>query len=207
MKRWLAILSVTACAVAGPVEPPPRVALHDWLADGAVRFAVTGTGSIEAEHRAAGDRWIGGGAGITTSTGELTEHLESDRLVTDSFDVSLDPIELPETVFDRPASLTDVRLTLASSSSAALTWTSDEHASAAFDLQLDLAWSITIAGGSTALGVQHLPTIPMAVELSGTSSGVDARLALAATGEVWTWATLVRLSNLTLSLAATSRFE
>ncbi|CAN5236332.1 hypothetical protein BH11MYX1_BH11MYX1_35930 [soil metagenome] len=203
----LMLVSLSACAVAGPLDPPPPpLSLHDRLSDGPLRFALAGTGSVEAEHRAMGDHWVGGGAGITVSTGALIVHLEGARLVADSFDVSLDPIALPESVFDQPASLTAVRVTLASSSGALPTWTSGD-VTAGFDLRLDLAWSITIAGGSTALGVQHLPTIPMELELTGTGSGVDASLYLKGTGELWSWATLVRLSNLALSLAATSRFE
>jgi hypothetical protein len=194
------------CAVAGPSDAPTPtpISMRDRLAAGPIRLAITGTGSVTAEHRAAGDRWVGGSAGVTVSSGELSARLEDERLVTESFDLSLEPIELPPSLFGRPASLTGVRLTLASATGAVPTWATSERASAVLELPLDLAWSITIAGGSTSLGVQHLLPVAFDVELTGTDRGVDARLEVHEAGELWSWAALVRLSNLALSLAATS---
>lgn len=203
MMRMLFLLSITACAVTAPPEPPGSI--HDRLSAGTVRFAITGTGSVDAEHRATGDSWVGGGASVTISTGELAVHLAAGTLVVDTFDFSLDPIELPTSVFDQPASLTGVRVALARPSSATPTWTTGDQATATLALDLDLAWSIAIGGGSTSLGVQHLPTIPMDVTLTGSGSAIDAALELHGAGELWSWASLVRLSD--LALAATGRFE
>lgn len=211
LRSWLFwpiwLMWFTGCAVAGPSAAPPATSLHDRLSAGPVRLALAGTGSVNAEHRAAGDRWIGGGADVTIASGELIAQLEGDRLVTDTFGLAFDPIELPPSLFGRPASLTGVRLTLPSAASAAPTWTTSEQASAVLELQLDLAWSITIAGGSFSLGDQHLPAIPIELELTSAGSDVDARLELRPTGELWSWAALVRISDLALSLTATSGFE
>ncbi len=209
MMRVLLLISTTistlGCGV--PVPPDPPLSIHDRLSASPLRFAITGTGSIDAEHRAIGDSWVGGGASITISTGALVASLVGDTLVIDAFDVSLDPVELPAAVFHQPASLTGVRIMLTRASSAAPTWTTADEATATLALDLDLAWSITISGGSTSLGVQHLPTISMDVELTRSDSTVDAALELQESGELWSWASLVRLSDLALDLAATGSFE
>ncbi len=205
MMRVLLLISTLGCAVAVPPDPP--LSIHDRLSASPLRFAITGTGSLDAEHRATGDSWVGGGASITISTGALVASLVGDTLVVDAFGVSLDPVELPAAVFAQPASLTGVRVTLARASSAAPTWTTADEATATLALDLDLAWSITIGGGSTPLGVQHLPTISMDVELTGSGSAIDAALELHGAGELWSWASLVRISDLALDLAGTGSFE
>ncbi len=200
----LVLFLLSACAVA--TAPEPALSVHDRLAT-PVHFAVSGAGAIDAEHRLAADTWVGGEASIAIADGVWSAHLEGDLLVVDALDVSFEPVGLPATVFGQPASLAGVRLTLARSSAAEPTWTSAATADATFELDLDLAWGISIAGSTTPLGIQRLPTISMNVNLSGTDSELDASLGLRGAGELWRWADLVALSELKLALAATSRFE
>jgi hypothetical protein len=67
---------------------------------------------------------------------------------------------------------------------------------------LDLEWAIQINGGLTPLGTQHLPAIPVTLSLVGDGEMVDASIGLAATGELWSWAGLIQLTSLQLSLSA-----
>lgn len=105
-------------------------------------------------------------------------------------------------MFGKPAQLTDARVTLASSVTAPASWSDADNVVATLPVKLDLGWSITIAGATTELGTQHLPVIPLDLTLSGGGDHVDATLALHGDGTLWTWADLIELADLSLSIEA-----
>ncbi len=203
---YLAPVLLAACGVAGNDVPaaPAFTSVHDRLTTESTRLFIpgeAGAGSLVAR-RYTHDGWVEGTAALAIANGELVAQVAGDRLMARTFELGLDPIDVPETVFGKPAQLTDVRLTLASSSSAPIEWTDENDATARLDLELDLQWSIAIDGSVSPLGTQHLPSIPLDVTLSGGGDHVDAALGIHASGTLWSWADLLELDQLDLELAA-----
>jgi hypothetical protein len=199
------MLLFAACAGNGTDAPPSPTftSVHDRLAAEATRLFISGqgsSGSLDAK-RYTSDGWVDGTSAIAISSGELIVKLTGDQLSAQMFDLSFDPIDLPDSLFGMPAQLTDVRVTLASSASATATWTDGDDATTTIPLKLDLGWSISINGGVSELGAQHLPVIPLDVMLSGAGDHVDTTLDLRGDGTLWSWAGLIELSQLELSLA------
>jgi hypothetical protein len=205
MMRALALTPLLLAACTDPTTPPSRptfASVHDRLAAQSTRLFISGqgsTGSLDAKHYTP-DGWVDGTSAITISNGELIVKLIGDQLSAQMFDLALDPIDLPDSLFGKPAQLTGVRVTLATSASATATWTSSDDATTTIPLQLDLGWSLSVNGGVSQLGAQHLPVIPLDVMVTGGGDHVDATLALRGDGTLWSWAGLIELSQLELSL-------
>ncbi|HEX7704222.1 MAG TPA: hypothetical protein VF403_25945 [Kofleriaceae bacterium] len=205
--RALALTSIlfAACTNNRTDAPtgPTFASVHDRLAAESTRLFINGegsSGSLDAK-RYTSDGWVDGTSAISISSGDLIVKLTGDQLSAQMFDLSIGPIDLPDSLFGQPAQLTDVRVTLASSASATATWTDSDDATATIPLKLDLGWSISINGGVSQLGAQHLPVIPLDVTLTGAGDHVDAALGLRGDGTLWSWAGLIELSQLELSLA------
>ncbi|MEO6774509.1 MAG: hypothetical protein ABI467_16065 [Kofleriaceae bacterium] len=201
----LLALFVAACTAPDPATPPAPdfASVHDRLASEPTRLFIPGdgsTGSLVAAHYTSGG-WVAGTSALTIDTGALVAKLAGDQLIAQSFEVSFAPIDLPESVFGKPAQLVEVRVTLAAPATAAVTWTGANDATASLPLQLDLAWSIAIDQAVTPLGTQHLPVIPLDLALTGAGDHVDGSFAIHAMGDLWSWAGLLELSQLDLQLS------
>ncbi|MEP6859238.1 MAG: hypothetical protein ABJE66_01370 [Deltaproteobacteria bacterium] len=197
-------LFVAACtAPDSPTSPAPSFAsVHDRLATEPTRLFIPGdgsTGSLVAAHYTSGG-WVSGTSNLTIDNGELVAKLAGDQLVAQSFDVAFAPIDLPESLFGKPAQLVDVRVTLATSATAAASWTDPDDATTSLPLELDLSWSIAIDHAVTPLGTQHLPVIPLELTLAGGGDHVDGAFAIHAMGDLWSWAGLLELSEIDLDL-------
>jgi hypothetical protein len=197
-------LFVAACTAPDSSAPtgPSFASVHDRLAAEPTRLFIPGdgsTGSLVAAHYTS-DGWVSGTSSLTIDNGALVAHLAGDQLVAQSFEVSFAPIDLPESVFGKPAQLIDVRVTLASSATAAVSWTTTDDATASLPLQLDLSWSIAVNNAVTPLGTQHLPVIALDLGLTGGGDHVDGSFAIHAMGDLWSWAGLLELSELDLQL-------
>jgi hypothetical protein len=209
MLRSLTLIFVAACATSSsdPSATPAFASVRDRLAHESTQLLIPGigsTGSLVAKRYTA-TGWVEGTSQLTIANGELVAHLgASGELVAETFKLALEPIVLPDSVFNQPAELTDVQVTLASSSSGTPTWTTDDTATVDLALKLDIAWSIVISGHTTQLGAQHLPAIPLQLALDGRGDHVAATLGLHASGTLWSWADLIELSQLDLQLAAAS---
>ena len=198
-------LFVSACTSPDSSAPtgPSFASVHDRLAAEPTRLFIPGegsTGSLVAEHYTNG-AWVSGTSTLTIDNGELVAKLAGDQLVAQTFDVSFAPIDVPESVFGKPAQLIDVRVTLATSATGAATWTSSDDATTSLPLQLDLSWSLAIDNTVAPLGTQHLPVIPLDLALTGAGDHVDGSFALHAMGDLWSWADLLELSQLDLQLS------
>jgi hypothetical protein len=195
----------TACTSAPPAGEPIYSSVRDRLTKEPGRLFIGGEGStglISAE-RYTHDGWVAGTTPLTITNGELVGNVDRNgQLVVTGFGVGVDPIEIPESVFGKPAQLKDIRVTLTNRPVALTTWTDDDDASASVMLDLDLAWSIAVEGGVAPLGTQHLPPIRVDVNLSGGGDHIDGTIVLDAKGELWSWAGLMKLTELQLSLAA-----
>src|SRR3569832_1218027 len=145
--------------------------------------------------------WVSGTANLTIDNGELVAKQTADQLVADMFDVGFAPIDLPDSLFGKPAQLVDVRVTLTSSASGAASWTDADDATAKLQLLIFLSWKIGNDNKVTPLGTQHLPVIPLQLTLTGGGDHVDGAFTVHSMGDLWSWAGLLQLSEIDLQLS------
>ena len=81
-------------------------------------------------------------------------------------------------------------------------WRNDNDAEATLTVALDLEWTIAIGDTSTMLGTQHLPPVTVNATLSGDGEHIEATASLDAQGTLWSWADLLKLTELKLDLNA-----
>ena len=209
MRTLLALaLFTAACTTNAPAgSDTSRDSVRERLADAPALLFIGGAdsaGSVTARRWTPGG-WIEGDHALTVETGELAVSVDgSGKLSVQAFEVGVAPIEIPEEVFKKPAQLTDVRVKLTEAAVGAATWTSDNEATARLSLKLDLEWSISVNGGKTPLGEQHLPSVDVDFTIYGDGDYVGATLDLAAAGELWDWAGLLEMTRLELALNAST---
>ena len=198
--RALLIFVASCASASSPVEPSAG-SVRDRLATETHFFigSDASSGSIDAQ-RWTHDGWQDGETILAIASGELIASIDATGALAATFDLEVEPIALPDTVFGAPAQLTGLRLR-APATTAPIVWTSDDDGSATVELDLELAWSIAIAGASSPLGTLHLPPLAMDVSLAGDGHQAFATLGLHAAGTLWSWADLLRLTGLDLTLA------
>lgn len=197
-------LAATACTDV-PFAGPHYESVRERLSDAPAALYVhseASSGAITARQRGR-DGWSSGTADVTIERGYLrTELDELGRLRIDELEIALAPIAL-EGVFSKPAELRDVRLRLADRASTDATWTSADDAVATLSMALDFDWSLVLDGGEPyPLATQHLPPIGVDVVLDGDGGHVEATIEVDATGELWSWADILEITELALSLDA-----
>jgi hypothetical protein len=202
----LLLVSTAACTTAAIEGPPGPDSVRERLAAPTqlVVSAAESTGSITASHYTH-DGWQDGSIDVALDAGRLTASIDdAGELRLDDLVVALSPIDLPESVFGKPAQLRHVKLALAQPATTAVTWTDDDDATADdLAVQLDLSWSIFIDGGDVPLGTQHLAPLPVMLSLAGGAGDhVEASIGVDASGTLWSWAGLLEVKGLALSLSA-----
>lgn len=199
------VLFATACTSASSTGTDSFDSVRDRLNSTPTRLYVGrdgSTGSITAS-RYTNAGWVEGTTPVQISNGELKASADNAGTLTlSTFEVGVDPIDIPEEVFHKPAQLSDVRIKLTKPVSGQTTWTSDDDATVTLSLALDLEWAISVNGSKTPLGTQHLPPVPVDLMLTGAGDHVDASIGLHAEGELWNWAGLLKLTAMEMSLAA-----
>jgi hypothetical protein len=204
--KYLAILTMFAMACTDvPGSGPRHGSVSERLAGAPTSLYVhdeASTGSVTARRRGYGG-WIDGTSQLTLEHGHVRAAIDDrGQLVIDQLDIAVAPIVL-DGVFQKPAALHGVRLRLVESARSAATWATADDATATLSMELDLDWSIVLDGGEPyPLATQHLPTMTVDVVLAGSGDHIDARIDLAAEGELWSWADIVQITELTLSLDA-----
>ena len=160
------------------------------------------TGAITAE-RYTHDGWVSGTTPLAIAHGEIDGALDaSGKLAVSQFEVDVDSIAIPDSVFGKPAELRAVRVTLAAPAVADLVWLDDNDAEATLTVALDLEWTIAIGDTATMFGTQHLPPVTVHAMLSGDGEHIEATASLDAQGTLWSWADLLKLTELKLDLNA-----
>ena len=201
----LVLLATGACATSATPEGEPAVHnVRERLAQPTRLYIAPGTstGEIMAS-RYTHDGWVTGTTALTVDTGELHAVVDNDgKLAVTGLEIAVDDIAIPEDVFGKPASLTHVKVSLPYASLANAVWQNDNDARLTLTLALDLDWDLAVDGAVSPLGTQHLPPVTVTTELTGDAEHVDASLALDATGNLWSWADLFKLTELKLDLAA-----
>jgi hypothetical protein len=203
---FLILASATAaCTSAAPTGTETFDSVRDRLATNPTRLYIGADGSsgtITAK-RWTSDGWVEGQTPVTISSGELRASVDrTGTLKLEAFEVGVAPIDIPEEVFKKPAQLKDVRVKLTTATSGQTNWSSDDDATVTLTLALDLDWSIAVNATQTPLGTQHLPPVPVDVTLTGAGDHIDASIGLHASGELWDWAGLLKLTGLELALSA-----
>lgn len=198
------VVGCSASPSGGGEEPEPK-SMRDRLADETRLLLVSRAsgGALTAERRTH-EGWDSGLVDLHVDTGELVAEVDRSGAITLArFGVALQPIELPEAVFERPARMVDVRATLvAPVHTRDVAWNGDDAATVRAELALEMAWTLELDGGRTPLGTPTLPPVPVEIDLTGDGFAVHAELRARAPGELWSWADLVKLRDLTLVLAA-----
>ncbi len=206
--RSLIALSVVlvACTSNPPAGGPTYDSVKDRVQSTPTRLLVAppaSTGEVTARRNLGTQGWQEGQLAIGIDNGELIVKADARGLAAiDNFSVNFLPIDIPPGVFQTPAQLQNVRLVLANKPTVTTTWTDNDDATLTANLKLDLYWSIYVNNAATPLGTQHLPEIPVDITLTGAGDHVDATIGLHGQGEVWSWANLIELTNLQLSLSA-----
>lgn len=203
--------AATGCTSGSPSGTDSFDSVRDRLSSRSATHLYVGptalggsTGEITARRWTEGG-WIEGNTVIAIETGEFVASIDAaGKLSVPAFEVGIAPVDIPEEVFKKPAQLSDVRVKLAKPIAETIHWSGDDDATATLTVQLDLYWAIAINGGKTPLGTQHLPPITVDVMLTGGPDHVDASIGLDAQGELWSWAGLLELTKLQLSLSAST---
>ena len=204
--RSLALPLLVACASPAPEAPPGPTTVRARLAQPTRLLvdAAASTGLITAS-RNTSSGWQDGSMALAIDDGELDAMVDATgQLQISQLALNLAPIDIPEDVFGKPAQLQDVRVTLAAPPRATTAWTDADDATANATVGLDLDWSIAVDGSSSPLGEQTLSPITAIVSLTGTGDAVDATIVLAGTGQLWSWADLISLSQLQLAVVAST---
>jgi hypothetical protein len=163
---------------------------------------MTSNGSITARNYTH-DGWQSSPVTLQFAGGDVTATAASGQLAVTALELDLQPIDIPPSVFGKPAQLQQVRLALTKAPDPVeASWSDADNATAAPQLAFDLSWTIAIDNSATPLGTQHLPVAPATLTLSGDGAQVDAALAAHASGAVWSWAGLLELDDLDLTLSA-----
>lgn len=201
----LVLLATGACATSSVPEGEPAAhSVRERLQQPTRLYIAPGTstGEIMAS-RYTHDGWVSGTTSLTVDSGELHAVVDNDgKLALTGLEIGVDDITIPQDVFGKPASLTNVKVTMPYASLGNVTWQNENDATLTLTLALDLDWDLAVNGAVSPLGTQHLPPVTVTTELTGDGQHVDASLALDATGELWSWAGLFKLTELKLDLAA-----
>jgi hypothetical protein len=161
-------------------------------------------GAITAERHISGGDWVGGTVDLLIENGELLVSSDAaNALTVDGLQVSFKPLQIPAGVFGgKDAKLTNVRIDLKTELRAAAEWVNDNEVHLQANLDLALAWELTLDGTPAPLGSPKLPLVPVEIVLTGDGDQVTAEIHAHAPGELWSWAGLVKLSELQLVLGA-----
>lgn len=195
-------LAFAACASATDATPDT---VRDRLASTETTLVITTAeraGSITARRRSS-DGWIAGAVDLTVERGELVVTADARGAITiERLAIELGAIQIPRSVLGYEAQLTGVHLQAVRPAGVVTAWTGADEASATAELALELTWSLTIDGTTSPLGAPKLPPVPIELALTGDGSAVHAEARVRSAGTLWSWADLVKLEDLSLSLTA-----
>jgi hypothetical protein len=200
MRLVLLASTLVACTW---VSPSDDSSARDRLSHGPARLTVGPTnqaGDVLARRKVR-NSWLENHASVSVEGGTL--ELSADdagMLHVDDLQLISAPIDLPEDLFDRPAQLRDVVVSLHSPASAVAHWSGDNEAVADVELSLDLDWTIVLDGKPSPLGTAHLSPTPMTLFVGGDGQHVATSFAVHARGTLWSWAELLEITGLDLEL-------
>jgi hypothetical protein len=207
MRAGFLLLALTACTdpMDSPAEPPPTSLREELATPTRLLVSTASTGGITAQ-RWSSDGWVSGHVDLSITEGELVATLDaSNRLVVQKLTIGFATIDIPASVIGTETKLANVRLTLEGNPPAApTTWRDADDATAATPIDAALSWALQNDNTTTPLGTQHLTGLPTTIALAGDGASASGTVDIAAMGDVWTWADLVKLSDLSLTIDAST---
>jgi len=200
----LLLCSACSAEIVTP-DPSPPESVRERLELGETQLLISSAesaGAITARRRT-GDGWSAGFVELEVQTGEVVASADGEGVITlERLAIDLGPIEIPPSVLGYEAQLTNVKLEIAGPARVATTWSGDDESRGMVELELELSWSLSHHGSTLPLGSPELPLVPVELVLTGDGSVVHAELRLRSPGELWSWADLLKLEELTLILSA-----
>lgn len=209
MRKFIAVMLLATACTEVPSSGPSYDSVRERLSAEPTSLYVhdeTSSGSITARRRI-GDGWDGGATDLAILRGYIRASIDdSGRLAIQRLEVDLAPIQL--SVFERPARLQDVHVRLPTPVEADVVWGSEDQATAIVAMPFEFDWAIKFVDDeqATPLGTQRLPVTNVAVSLTGTGDHVSARIDIDASGELWNWADLVEMTDISMSLDAQTAY-
>jgi hypothetical protein len=204
MRAVLALPVLMLAACGDDLTPTAPVSMRDRLATETPLFitASASAGAITAQMRTS-TGWDDGLVDLKLAGGELVARAGAGGGISlTALSLELETITIPASLTGHAAELTRPHLQLAAPVELSATWTGDDAAQAEAALPVELSWALTVDGVGLPLGAPSLPPLPMKLQLSGDGSRVTAELRVHAPGELWSWADLIKLSDLELVLGA-----
>lgn len=205
MRKLLAVaLFMTACTDV-PINGPTYDSVRDRLTEVPTSFYVhdeSSTGTITARERA-GDGWRSADAQLVIQRGYVRAAIdETGDFAVQRLELDLAPIQLG--LFERPAELRDVHVRLNKPVHAPVNWTSDDNGTTTLSMPFEFDWSIKFQGDDEPfpLATQQLATTTVNVALSGSGDHVGAAIDISGSGELWNWADLLQMTDITVALDA-----
>lgn len=204
MRTYLASFFVLAACGAEVDNPDPAASVKERLASGPtlLEVAISDSAGAVTASRKTSDGWVPGLADLRIDGGELVLSGEGDVVRVEEFRLDVGPIAVPETVLGYPLELTDIHLSAIEPVKLLATWSGDDDASGEATIDLLLEWSLLNHGVVSPLGSPDLPPVPVEVSLTGNGERVHAELRISAPGELWKWANVFRLEDLSLVIAS-----
>jgi hypothetical protein len=201
------VLLLTACGpdLVDPKEPPAASVRERLETPAHLQVAAGESAGVITAHRRMSDGWQTGLVDLGIENGELVVSSDArDSVTIEAFQIAFAPVHLPDGTFgDQDAALTNLRIEVAKETRVPATWTGDNQVTLAANLDITLSWTLTLDNGApTPLGSPDLPPVPVDIVLTGDGEHVDAELRAHAPGELWSWAGLIKLSELQLVAGA-----
>lgn len=205
MRKFFALILFTTACTNVPVNGPTFDSVRERLTSQSTWLFVrdeASTGSITARRRV-GEAWNGGTTELTIERGYVQLSMDdSGRLAINRLALDLAPIELG--LFEKPAQLQDVQVRLAEPVQGDVVWRSDDEAVAVMSMPFAFDWAIKFRDDAQPypLATQQLPAANVAISLGGSGDHVSARIDIDASGELWNWADVLQMTDISASLEA-----
>lgn len=197
---------VAACG-ADLGEPQPTT-VRERLERDVTELAIApdaSAGAVTASRKTS-QGWVPGLADLKISAGSIALSADAEGTVTlEDAGLDIAPIEIPDTVLGYAVRFEDIHIGLVEPMKVVVGWSGDDEARGETIIELSLAWSLTNHGTTSPLGSPDLPPVPAELRLSGTGTDVHAELRVHAPGQLWSWANLLELGDLSLIVAADSQ--
>lgn len=203
--RWLVLLPLCACAVASHEDPGDVYAtMRDRLAGENTRFLISAqsTGDVLAR-RWVHDHWEEGRVPLVIESGDLVARAENNSVRIDKLAVHFAPFDIPDAVFEQPASLADAKLGQTTAAQIIPMWGGPNLATASMPLNIEISWRVDVEVGGQPFSVP-LVAVPVDLKLEGSGGHIDAKLGMRVHGIVWSLAGMYELADATLALDAAS---
>jgi hypothetical protein len=162
-------------------------------------------GTITARRRLA-DGWSTAQTALEIQRGYVRTSIDANgQLAIQRLELDLAPIELG--IFERPAQLQDVHIRLAQPVMADVAWSSEDDATTAMAMPFEFDWSVKLQGDEPfQLATQRLPETSADVMLAGDGDHVAALIDVKASGELWNWADILEMTDISISLDAATAY-